>query len=159
MMNLTDICDTSFFSFILNKFDHGVIICEPHAGDSPALYVNESFLKMTGYKNDEVIGKNIDYIINNQCLDLDNPIEIINNAINEHLEFKLKFKFLRPDGRNFWCDFKISPIYDETGKLNLFICTFRDCTKEHIMEQAYLKENKALKKKLDAFRKSIKRCI
>jgi len=158
-MKMTKICDTTFFSTILNKFDHGVIICEPYEKESPVLYVNESFLDMTGYRSDDVIGRNLDHIIINENEDLDNPFEIINKAIREKLEFNLKFKFIRMDRRNFWCDFKISPIYDEAGKLNLFICTFRDCTKEHIMEQAYLQENKELKRKLDAFRKSIKRCI
>ena len=76
-------------------------------------YVNTPFCKLSGYSKEELIGKP-----HNVVRHPDMPKEIFKtlwNAIEKGETFRGFIKNLRKDGKYYWVEAFIQPIYDENG--------------------------------------------
>lgn len=84
------------------------------------LKVNEPLLRVTGYREDEIIGKNVRFL----HADNDEDIAFYSNGALFHSQNKTwrgEVKKKRKDGSNFWLDKVIIPLKNETGTTNYFL--------------------------------------
>ena len=104
----------------------GVIISDSLQPDNPVIMVNPAFERITGYRQDEVIGKN--------CRFLQGPdtsgaeIDKLKRAIAEQRECKVILKNYRKDGIAFWNELSIAPVEDGSGRITQFVGIMNEIT-------------------------------
>ncbi len=112
----------------------GVAISDATNPEHPIIYCNPAFESMTGYRREEIIGKNCRFL---QGSDTDSKaLEIIRQALKTDSECQVILKNYRKDGTVFWNALSISPVRDKTGKLTHFIGVQRDITDRKKDEEA-----------------------
>ncbi|MDP8935715.1 MAG: PAS domain S-box protein [Cyanobacteriota bacterium] len=112
----------------------GVTISDATHPEHPIIYCNPAFESMTGYRRQEILGKNCRFL---QGSDTDPAaVEIIRQALQTESECKVILKNYRKDGTAFWNCFSISPVRDRMGKLTHFIGVQRDITERKQAEEA-----------------------
>ncbi|MEG3859165.1 PAS domain S-box protein [Microcoleus sp. herbarium12] len=112
----------------------GVTISDATNPEHPIIYCNPAFESMTGYRREEILGKNCRFL---QGSDTDSKaLEIIRQALKAESGCQVILKNYRKDGTAFWNYFSISPVRDRTGKLTHFIGVQRDITDRKQAEEA-----------------------
>lgn len=106
--------------------NNGIVITDPNLPDNPIIYVNECFLHTTGYRADEVLGRNCRFLQgqNRDQAELDK----LREAIKESRECQVVLRNYKKDGTLYWNELSISPVYDEAGKLTNYIGVQSDIT-------------------------------
>ena len=111
---------------ILDAFDNTIVVTDPNRADNPIIYVNGGFEKLTGYGPDEVIGNNCRFL---QGEDRDQPgVKRLREAVEAGESVDVELRNYRKDGAMFWNHLYLSPVYDEEGKLVLFLGVQNDVT-------------------------------
>jgi PAS domain S-box-containing protein len=112
----------------------GVTISDATHPEHPIIYCNPAFESMTGYRREEILGKNCQFLQGSETDPV--AVEIIRKALQTKSECKVILKNYRKDGTTFWNCFSISPVRDRTGKLTHFIGVQRDITDSKQAEEA-----------------------
>lgn len=95
-----------------------VCLCDPHQPDMPIVFANRAFRTMTGYDEDEIIGRN--------CRFLQGPgtdpreVEKIRKALRSEDVVLVELLNYRKDGSAFWNALHLGPIYRNDGELAYF---------------------------------------
>lgn len=111
----------------------GIVIADATAADMPLTYVNPAFVEMTGYSEEDSLGKNCRFL---QGPDTDQKqLDKIRNTIKEGGSCKVILLNYKKDGTKFWNELSISPIFEE-GSLIGFVGVQDDITARIEMEQA-----------------------
>ena len=106
-------------SQILDTVVNGVTLSDPDQQDNPIIYANAAFERITGYTQDEIIGRNCRFL---QGEDRDQPeIEGIRTAIRERRSVTLTLRNYRKDGTLFHNCFTVRPLFDPQGALIYFL--------------------------------------
>ena len=92
-------------------------------------WVNESFIKMTGYEMEEVLGKSPAEILHGPETNKV-TIHYLKKQIIKKLPFDAELINYRKDGTKYWVRIKGQPIYDEKGIMTGFFALEEDITKE-----------------------------
>ena len=120
--------------------NNGIVITDPSLPDNPLIYVNESFLRTTGYRADEVVGHNCRFL---QGQDKDQPgLDKLREALQESRDCRVMLRNYKKDGTLFWNELNISPVYDETGRVINYIGVQNDITERKRAEES-LRESEA----------------
>ena len=130
---------------VVNSASDGIFVTDPNQPDHPIIYVNSAFSQITGYEPDEVIGRNIDFLLGKlqgTATDRQTIVQI-RQAIVAQKEFKDVILDYRKDGEPFWNEFKISPVFSERGDLIYFVANQTDVTQRKLSE-AKIREQAAL---------------
>lgn len=103
-----------------------MIITDPHRPDNPIVFVNDAFLKLTGYGRDEIMGRNCRFLqgVGTNADD----VTRIRNAVARREAIEVDLLNYRKDGSSFWNRLLISPVFDEAGKLTYFFASQFDVT-------------------------------
>jgi PAS domain S-box-containing protein len=103
-----------------------VCLCDPHRPDIPIVFVNRAFRALTGYEEEDVIGRNCRFL---QGPDTDREqIERIREAIRNEDVLITEMLNYRKDGTPFWNALHLGPIYRPDGKLIYFFGSQWDIT-------------------------------
>ena len=120
----------------------GVIIADAQATDFPIIYVSHAFLVLTGYREDEVLGRNCRFLQGAET-DLE-VVALLKKALINGLSFSQEILNYRKNGETFWNLLRIESLRDDTGNLQYFVSTQTDITKRKIAEQALVAEKERL---------------
>ncbi len=103
----------------LNASSSGIVIADARLPDTPLIYANPAFERMTGYRLDEVAGLNCRFL---QGPDTD-PAAVtrLHNAICSGEGTSLLIRNYRKNGEPFWNELTISPVRNQNGALTHFI--------------------------------------
>jgi PAS domain S-box-containing protein len=116
--------------------NNGIMISDAKLPDSPLIYVNAAFERMTGYTAVEVIGRNCRFL---QGSDTQQPeIKQLRAAIRQQEECTVIIRNYRKDGTLFWNKLNISPVFDVNGACTHYIGIQTDVSEQ----QAALRERK-----------------
>ena len=103
-----------------------MIITDPRQADNPIVFANASFLRMTGYSRDEVIGANCRFL---QGPDSDQAsIQLLREAIEARTDIAIDILNYRKDGSTFWNGLYVSPVTTASGELQFFFASQLDVT-------------------------------
>tara|TARA_B100000678_G_scaffold104477_1_gene87411 strand:- start:2341 stop:3417 length:1077 start_codon:yes stop_codon:yes gene_type:complete len=95
-----------------------VCLSDPHQPDQPIVFANRAFRRLTGYEEDEILGRN--------CRFLQGPktdresVARVREAIASEDVVVVELLNYRKDGTPFWNALHLGPIYDSQGKLLYF---------------------------------------
>ena len=106
------------FESIVNQVNAGVTLADPEEEDTPLVFVNDAFTRITGYEKEEVLGKNCRFLQGEETDDKN--LEAIREAIRNRKSCEVILTNYRKDGTKFLNLLNISPIFDEKGSLIYF---------------------------------------
>lgn len=120
----------------------GTIVTDPSQQDNPIIYTNKTFIEMTGYTQQEVIGKNCRFLQGPETSKEDT--EKMKKAIVNKEKVIVTLLNYRKDGSPFWNRLVIEPVWIDE-KL-YFIGTQTDITLERAQQQAIMANEDEIEK-------------
>jgi len=103
-----------------------ISIADPFEDDEPLVFVNQAFLDLVGYSEDEILGRNCRFL---QGPDTDPADRIaLKRAIAGRETVTKQILNYRKDGSSFWNELHMAPMLDDNGELLYFIATQVDVT-------------------------------
>ncbi len=124
-----------------------VIITDCRQRDNPIIYANQSFLDLTGYSKNEVIGHN--------CRFLQGPdtyqktVRKLRIAVAKKQHVRVQIYNYRKNGEPFWNDLIMSPVKNKIGTITHFIGLQTDDTERIEREETLRKSEETLSKILE----------
>jgi PAS domain S-box-containing protein len=125
----------------IDQTEVGISIVDIQTPDQPLIFVNKGFIKMTGYTEEEVIGKNCRFLQGNEPNDA--ARRTIRQSVLEGKSCKVLLKNYRKDGSFFWNELHLTPIYNNDGTLTHYSGIQHDVTDREIAA-----ENSRMRKEL-----------
>lgn len=110
-----------------------MLITDPAQDDNPIIYCNNAFLKLTGYSEEELIGRNCRLLQGEET----DPAAVakLRAAVEAAEDVALDILNYRKDGSKFWNALFVSPVRDHTGEVIYFFASQLDFTDIKIKEQ------------------------
>jgi len=130
-------------SRIAQETNNGVIITDPEGNIE---WTNRGFTKITGFSQDESIGKKPGELLQGPNTDT-NTVKFIHDALLNEKEFTTEILNYQKSGRPYWLEIVCNPLYSNEGELEGFMAIETDISerknnqKEH---QDSLRYNKIL---------------
>ncbi len=113
-------------SAILDECVNGVTLADPDLEDAPIVYANKAFERLTGYSQQDIIGKNCRFL---QGPDTNQPEKLkIIEAMNKHQPVEVTLRNYRKDGELFYNHLKITPLFDHKGRVIYYLGVQYDIT-------------------------------
>ena len=116
----------------INASKNGIIITDWLQPDNPIIFCNRAFELMTGYSQEEIIGKNCRFL---QGTDREQDSRfIIQAALQNGEDCNVEIVNYRKDGSIFWNELHISVIRDHEGVITHFMGIQNDVTLRKSMD-------------------------
>lgn len=111
----------------LESSNNGIVIADATMPDIPIIYVNRAFEEITGYKSEEVVGKNCRFL---QGKENNQPnLELLRKAIRSGKSCNVFLRNYKKDGTLFYNQLDIAPVYNKKGVLTHYLGIQSDITK------------------------------
>jgi PAS domain S-box-containing protein len=115
-------------SKILDSCVNGITLADPDLPDMPVIYANKSFEEITGYSQQEVVGKNCRFL---QGEDRNQEaLAQIREALENCQPVEAVLRNYRKDGEMFYNHLALTPLFDREGKLIYYLGVQYDVTKQ-----------------------------
>ena len=101
--------------------------------DNPIIFTNDSFLALTGYDREEVLGQSFNFLMAHAA-DAE-ALAQIEAEFEGHSDGGAEILYRRKDGSEFWAALFISPVQNENGDVVQYFASFVDLSK-HKEQQA-----------------------
>ena len=111
---------------------NGILIADAEQPDLPVIYANQAFTAMTGYSQEEIIGKNCRFL--QGAGSEPEVIQHMRSCIEAHREVNVTICNYRKDGTPFWNDLYIAPVRDHEGRVTHFVGVQHDISKHKAYE-------------------------
>ena len=122
----------------------GLVIADARLPDMPLVYVNPAFERLTGYRADEVLGKNCRFL---QREDTNQDgLDEVRVALKRSASCMVTLRNYRKNGSMFWNELSLAPILERTGQVKHFVGTLSDVTARVLTEQQLIEKQHRLEK-------------
>ena len=120
-----------------------IVVTDARRPDHPIILANPAFLDLTGYRADEILGRDCRFLQGPGT----NPAAVaqIRAALAEGREATVELLNYRKDGSSFWNRLLVSPVHGEDGRLLYVFGSQRDVTEAHRLEDLERAERRLLK--------------
>lgn len=113
-------------SAILDECVNGVTLADPDLEDAPIVYANKAFERLTGYSQQEIVGRNCRFL---QGEDRDQPARFaIAEAMKNQQPIEVMLRNYKKDGTLFHNRFKIVPLFDKKQRVIYYLGVQHDVT-------------------------------
>jgi len=113
-------------SSILDECVNGVTLADPDLEDSPIIYANKAFERLTGYSQEEIIGHNCRFL-QGEDRDQAGRYDII-EAMKNHEAVEVTLRNYKKDGTLFFNRLKITPLLDRKQRVIYYLGVQYDIT-------------------------------
>jgi PAS domain S-box-containing protein len=113
---------------ILDGSVNGITLSDPDQEDNPIVYANKAFEKITGYSQEETVGRNCRFL-HEQEKDQE-ELQQIRDAIKNAQQVEVTLKNFRKNGELFYNRLSITPLFDNEGHLIYFLGVQYDVTEQ-----------------------------
>jgi hypothetical protein len=119
----------------------GIVISDPAQPDCPIVFMNPAFTAITGYGPEDVLGRNCRFL-QGKGTDPD-AVTRVRRAIAAARPVTVEMLNYRRDGKPFWNELRIAPVFGEDGGLTHFIGIQHDVTARHRAEEREARARRA----------------
>nr|AML78295.1 putative LOV domain-containing protein [Lantana camara] len=103
----------------LERIEKNFVITDPRLPDNPIIFASDSFLELTEFTREEILGRNCRFL---QGPETDQAtVSKIRDAIREQREITVQLINYTKTGKKFWNLFHLQPMRDQKGELQYFI--------------------------------------
>jgi len=137
-------------SIVASKADNAILITDK---DGIAEWVNDGFVRLTGYSYDETIGKYPGSFLHGKGTD-QSVVAELKRAISDHHPFAGELCKYKKDGSRYWTQITMTPILADENDANRFIFIESDITPRKLVEEKmrlYMKNLEKTNGELDKF--------
>ena len=111
-----------------------VLVTDARLPDHPIVYVNPTFLSLTGYAEQEVIGQTTSILTGP---DTDRAsMEKLAMALQDGWACRVRVCHYRKSGTSFWCDVSLSPVKDRLGRVTSVVWTISEVSQPEQVTEA-----------------------
>ena len=131
---------------VIRNITDAVLIAETNIttpGSLKIVYVNEAFVKMTGYEHYEVIGRSPGILQGEKTSK--EELERLRIALNENEPCQVEMISYKKNGDEFWLHFSVTPIAAAGGTFSHWVFIERDITEQRNRTKAIENQNLQLK--------------
>lgn len=125
----------------------GIFIIEASQPDTPIIYVNAAFERLTGLAAEAVVGRNHAAILavsgNTEIIDQ------VREAMQRQMTLKTELHGRRADGAGFWCELNLSPVFDQRTQTTHYLGILNDITERKQNERRLNVLSEELRKSCD----------
>jgi PAS domain S-box-containing protein len=115
-------------SSILDECVNGVTLSDPDLEDAPLVYANKAFERLTGYSQEEIIGRNCRFL---QGDEREQPGRYqIKEAMEKHEAVEVTLRNYKKDGTLFINRLKITPLFDRKQRVIYYLGVQYDVTEQ-----------------------------
>ena len=109
---------------------NGIVIADMRAPDRPLIYVNPAFEVISGYKAEEILGKNCRFMQGSNPDSESNLMarQKMRDALSRCVSCSVVLHNFRRDGRPFWNELFMAPIFDADGVMTHCVGIQNDIT-------------------------------
>ena len=104
-----------------------MVFSDPQIPGNPIIFANDSFLALTGYDREEVLGRSYHFMMG-PGTDPATPAQI-DAALHDSYDACPEVRYYRKDGSEFWAAIFISPVVDEDHTVVQHFASFLDITR------------------------------
>jgi PAS domain S-box-containing protein len=127
---------------ILDSCVNGVTLADPDLEDMPIVYANKAFEDITGYTQEEIVGRNCRFL---QGGDVNQPeLPKLRAAIEKKEPVEVTLRNYRKNGELFHNRLVIKPLFDNKGQVVYFLGIQYDISKQVQAEEEISKLNAQL---------------
>ncbi|MEI6192393.1 MAG: PAS domain-containing protein [Nitrosomonadaceae bacterium] len=128
---------------ILDSSVNGITLSDPDLEDAPLVYANKAFEVMTGYTQEEIIGKNCRFL---QGTDREQKERFeMKEAIKNLKPIQVVLKNYHKNGKLFHNHLNLTPLFDNKGNILYFLGVQYDITEQVYGEQEIERLKKIIK--------------
>lgn len=110
----------------VERIQQNFCISDPSLPDSPIVFASDSFLELTEYRREEVLGRNCRFL---QGPDTDAAtVQLIRDAIKDGSELTVRLLNYKKSGKPFWNMFTLAPMRDQQGEVRFYVGVQVDVT-------------------------------
>lgn len=121
-----------------------MVVTDPAQDDNPIVFCNVAFQELTGYAQEEIIGRNCRFL---QGPDTDPAtIDKVRQAIRNGHNIDVDLLNYRKDGTTFWNALYLSPVRDKDGVVRFYFASQMDVT-DRVEAQKIISQQKELVEK------------
>nr|AML78219.1 putative LOV domain-containing protein [Prunella vulgaris] len=103
----------------LERIEKNFVITDPRLPDNPIIFASDSFLELTEYSREEILGRNCRFL---QGPETDpSTVKKIREAIDNQSEVTVQLINYTKSGKKFWNLFHLQPMRDQKGEVQYFI--------------------------------------
>nr|AML76718.1 putative LOV domain-containing protein [Pectiantia pentandra] len=103
----------------LERIEKNFVITDPRIPDNPIIFASDSFLELTEFSREEILGRNCRFL---QGPETDQAtVAKIRDAIRDQREITVQLINYTKSGKKFWNLFHLQPMRDQKGELQYFI--------------------------------------
>ncbi|WP_419902212.1 PAS domain S-box protein [Kiloniella sp.] len=113
--------------------DAGVLIADARGEGKPVVYTNPAFSKLTGYSREEVPELHPGFMQGEGT----NPQAraVLETSLRDNRHARVDMLNYHRDGRTFWNQIDLSPIFDDEDNIQYFVCVMQDISNQKEVEQ------------------------
>ncbi len=113
-------------------------ISDPRQADNPLVYVNDAFCRLTGYSEDEALGRNCRFLQGPNTDPL--TVATIRSAVDDAHSIEIDIYNYRKNGSGFWNRLLVVPVTDADGSAAYFFASLVDVTFDRERLESYNRE-------------------
>ncbi|XP_020598665.1 phototropin-1A [Phalaenopsis equestris] len=103
----------------LERIEKNFVITDPRLPDNPIIFASDSFLELTEYSREEILGRNCRFL---QGPETDTAtVRKIREAIDNERDVTVQLINYTRSGKKFWNLFHLQPMRDQKGEVQYFI--------------------------------------
>lgn len=118
----------SLLADALSSLDVSVCIADARLPDLPLVWVNDAFVRTTGYGIDDVLGRNCRFL--QDGLPPQPQLDVVRAALATSTPVTVVLANRRADGSVFRNELSLTPLHDDAGELTHFLAFQRDVTEQ-----------------------------
>lgn len=122
---------------ILDSCVNGVTLADPDMEDLPLVYANNAFAVMTGYTQEETIGKNCRFLQGDDQKQEEKGV--LRDAIKNAQPIEVTLRNYRKTGELFYNRLAITPLFDSEGRVLYYLGVQYDVTKQVLAEKEIIR--------------------
>jgi PAS domain S-box-containing protein len=124
----------------IQAVSQGILITDPTLPDNPIIYASPGFERLTGYTQEEVLGRNCRFLQGPQT-DPDTVAQV-REAVRASRPCSAEILNYRKDGTPFWNALSISPVLDGDNQATHFVGVQADVTERRVLEAQFRQAQK-----------------
>ena len=119
-----------------DQYQTSFVVSDPDSLNNPLVYVNDPFLRLSGFSREEVLGQNCRFLQGPETLE--DSLQSLRKQIASGDSIHTELLNYRKDGTPFWNELVIQPLRDENGILLFYIGLQLDVTNRKQTEALFV---------------------